>query len=488
MRSEILLRGGRVARGFDGFDLGLSQAQNIALPGIFQGTSAQDSWNQIATQIQAEGAAGVLPGGSVPNSLATAQQQYLSKLQSFIDSGITQVQPNLATLAQAAQTATLATNTAYGAVNAIQGIQAGIAAGNPQAVEAGVQALLGVITTAAISVGAVSAGVGAAIGAAIELTVEILNAAGIIPGLPPNSIQVGDGHCSNQGFTSTGQNATGGTVPVNLKDGLVSPGANGEGVCVWGPLFSPGSTNWRTFPDPNNANDATLWYTAVTEATWYWGQAKWYTKNVGNWRPIDNAFHRYRQLECDDSLNYVMTQGGGPGISTETLTGDIATAVPAFLAAYFHMWKKNAEFALNGLTPAPDTLVLEQMVATWNAAHEQGTGFAFTPAPNDLQGTEEGPDCNAVTGGFSYVSMVVADSGRYELRAAHERRPGHQHRAPTQAAQRRILHAPAHRGHAHGRRRWPRPRILDDRRLARSRHTRCRRPRRGRPLRLRVPQ
>ena len=341
--------------------------------------------------------------------MATAQQQYLSKLQSFIDSGITQVQPNLATLAQAAQTATLATNTAYGAVNAIQGIQAGIAAGNPQAVEAGVQALLGVITTAAISVGAVSAGVGAAIGAAIELTVEILNAAGIIPGLPPNSIQVGDGHCSNQGFTSTGQNATGGTVPVNLKDGLVSPGANGEGVCVWGPLFSPGSTNWRTFPDPNNANDATLWYTAVTEATWYWGQAKWYTKNVGNWRPIDNAFHRYRQLECDDSLNYVMTQGGGPGISTETLTGDIATAVPAFLAAYFHMWKKNAEFALNGLTPAPDTLVLEQMVATWNAAHEQGTGFAFTPAPNDLQGTEEGPDCNAVTGGFSYVSMVVAD-------------------------------------------------------------------------------
>ncbi|HTQ41989.1 MAG TPA: hypothetical protein VMI75_04465, partial [Polyangiaceae bacterium] len=389
--------------------------QNLALPGIFQGTSAQDSWNQIANQIQAEGQAAGSSAQSIANNLATAQEQYLSKLQSFIDSGITQVQPNLATLAQAAQTATLATNTVYGAVNAIQGIKAGIAAGNPQVVEAGVQALVGVITTAAISVGAVSAGVGAAIGAAIELTVEILDAAGIIPSVPPGSIYVGDGHCSNQGFTAPGQATVGGTIPVaNLSDGLVTPGAHGEGVCVWGSLISPGSDNWRSFPDPGNASDAQLWYTVVTEATWYWppgapSQAKWYTKNDGNWRPIDNAFHRYRQLECDESFNYMLTSGGGPGVSTETLTGDAATAVPAFMAAYFHMWKKNAEFALNGISPAPDTLVLEQLVATWNAAHAPGVGFTFMPAPSDLQGQGQGNDCSAVTAGYSYISMLVAD-------------------------------------------------------------------------------
>ena len=391
----------------------LPSAQNLALPGVFQGTSAQQSWNQIQTQIQAEGQAAGLSATQIANNLAVAQKQYLNKLQGFIDSGITSVQPNLATLAQAAQTATLATTSALGAVQAVQGIAAGIASGNPQQVEAGVQALVGVISAVAIGTGTVSAGVGAAIGAAIELTFEILNAAGILGGPPPGSVSVGDGTCSNQGFTSAGQSPVGGVIPSALQSGLVSPGANGEGVCVWGTLVSPGSVNWRTFPDPNDANDAALWYAPVTEATWYWppgaSQAKWYTKNAANWRAIDNAFHRYRQLECEASMNYQLTNGGGPGVSTTSLTGDVATAVPAFLSGFFAMWKKNAEFALNGVNPAPDTVVLEQYLATWNAAHSPGTTFTFTAAPSDLQGQSQGAECSAVTGGYSYVSMLVAD-------------------------------------------------------------------------------
>ena len=112
-------------------------AQNLALPGVFQGTSAQQSWNQIQTQIQAEGQAAGLSATQIANNLASAQTQYVAKLQSFITSGITSVQPNLATLAQAAQSATIATTTALGAVNAVQGIAAGIKSGNPQEVEQG---------------------------------------------------------------------------------------------------------------------------------------------------------------------------------------------------------------------------------------------------------------------------------------------------------------------------------------------------------------
>lgn len=392
--------------------MGLGQAptvpalpQSLALPPIFNGTSAQTSWNQIAAQIQAEGP---LPQGSVSDRLATAQSQYLAKLQSFIDSGITQVQPDLSSLAGAAQSATLATNTVLGAVNAVQGITNGISSGNAQQVESGVQALVGIIASIAVATGAASAGVGAAIGGAIELTFVILNAAGILPSLPPGSVNVGDGHCSNMGFTSPGQPSVGGVIPADLKSDLSNPGANGEGVCVWGTLVSPNSANWRYFPDPTNTNDVS-WFTTYTEATWTWpagvGQAKWYTKNTGNWRPIDNAFHVYRTLECEGLNSYELANGAGPGNSTSLASLGFlrVAAATAFLQAYFHMWKKNKEFELNGLNSAPDTAVLEQLVAVWNTAHEPGDGLDFFASPHQaIEG-----DCSALT--TTYVSMLVSD-------------------------------------------------------------------------------
>jgi len=423
---EMILREGRIVRGFEDWGLGqalplvpvLPGTQNLALPGAFQGTSAQNNWNQIQTQLQAEGAAAGATPLQIANSLATAQGQYLNTLNSFITSGITKQNPNLANLAQAAQDATLATSSVVGAVNAVNGIAAGISSDNWQEVQSGVQALLGIISSISLTLG--FTGVGAVIGAVgvvIVLTFEILEQAGILPSLPPGSVNVGDGHCSNFGFIDPeSPTPVGGTIPANLKVNLASPGANGEGICAWGSLIKPGSENWRTFPDPKNTWDAQVWYTPVTEASWLWpadtsggplpNSANWYTKNSGNWRPIDNAFHVYRTMECEALLNYELSDGAGPGHSTAlTSVGFLrGAAIVAFLQSYFFMWKKNAEFALNGLTPAPDQTVLEQLVAVWNAAHAPGDGLDIYPTTSQI-GTEG--DCSQQT--TTYVSMLVGD-------------------------------------------------------------------------------
>lgn len=391
---------------------------SLAIPSPWPGTAAETSWNQIQSQIQAEGQAAGATASTIQGNLAQAQSVYLSKLQSLVTNN---VDPNLSTMANAAQTATLATTTVLGAVQSVQGIAQGITSGNPQEVIAGVQSLVGTIVSIAVGAGLTTAGVGAAVSAAIGVLLvvgyELLSAAGLLGGAPPGSVQVGDQACSGQGFTSPGQASVGGVIAVpGLTQGLVSPGSNGEGVCVAGALVSPGSPNWRFFPDPNTAADA-AWFTVPSTAggyvSWQWppgaAQAGWTTANNGAWRPIDNAFHYYRQLECEASLSYALANGGGPSVSTASLSGDQATGVPAFLAAFFHMWKQNAAFALNGLTPAPDTVVLQQLVAAWNTAHETGTTFTFSPAPSTgPQGQGQGTDCNAVTGGYSYVSILVA--------------------------------------------------------------------------------
>ena len=421
---------------------------NLELPSPWNSTSAQTRWAQIVNQIQAE--APIIGEQNVDNQIAAAQSQFVSTLTDAINSnvvgsikgagnyiaGVAQpLNSSFDTLAAAAQSSTLtgivgsSVNTVYGAVQMVQGavadfneIAQGFETGNPQEIEAGVQALVGTIVTVLAAAGVATGGIGlavaAVIGAAIEIGVDVLSAFHLIGGA--TGTKIGDGTCSGQGFTSS-QGTTGGVVALPaLTWGILNPGANGEGVCVWGSLIAPGANNWRSFPSPNNPNDAE-WFQITTETTIYWpsgpAQAKWYTKNDGNWRPIDNAFHRYRWLECEAQLGYMLSNGGGEGVSTSNLDAETGAAVTQFLAAYFAMWKRNAELALNGLQPAADSIVLQQLLVAWNTAHAPGKTFtfkAYSGCSNSYNcfppgSAGQGTDCQDVTGGYSYVSLLVAD-------------------------------------------------------------------------------
>lgn len=443
--------------GFLGFGGGNS-APNLNLPSPWNATSAQDRWGQIYNQIQAEGAQQGVTPQAIQDQIAGAQSQFTSQLAQMTDgssgaviannlvssvggqplsliNGIQRGQLGSAfeSMAASVQQNVIAQNTIYGAVqicqSAVSGYQElaqGIATGNVSEIEAGLQVFTGILVSTLILSGVapgVGTAVGAAVGAAIEIGIAVLEAFHLIGSA--TGTKVGDGTCSGQGFTSS-QGTTGGIIALPaLTWGILSPGANGEGVCVWGSLISPGSSIWRQFPNPNNINDS-VWFQIMQSQTVYWptgapnsslAKAKWYTANNGNWRMIDNAFHRYRWLESEAELGYLLENGGGEGVSTAALDPDTGAAVTGFLQAYFRMWKKNAELALNGLTPAADAQVLAQLVNAWNNAHAPGKTFTFKPYsacvnsyncfPPGSNG--QGSDPGEVTGGYSYVSLLVSD-------------------------------------------------------------------------------
>ena len=151
---------------------------NLELPSPWNSTSAQTRWAQIVNQIQAE--APIIGEQNVDNQIAAAQSQFVSTLTDAINSnvvgsikgagnyiaGVAQpLNSSFDTLAAAAQSSTLtgivgsSVNTVYGAVQMVQGavadfneIAQGFETGNPQEIEAGVQALVGTIVTVPVLV------------------------------------------------------------------------------------------------------------------------------------------------------------------------------------------------------------------------------------------------------------------------------------------------------------------------------------------------
>jgi len=62
----------------------------------------------------------------------------------------------------------------------------------------------------------------------------------------------------------------------------------------------------------------------------------------------------------------VYPQGLNPGTYT------MKSTVTDFQKAFFAAWKANQEYALNGLLPQPDGVVLLHLIRLWNAAHKPG--------------------------------------------------------------------------------------------------------------------
>ena len=143
---------------------------------------------------------------------------------------------------------------------------------------------------------------------------------------------------------------------------------------------------------------------------------------LANGRPIDNAFPAYHQLECDlaatatiaalpDTGGTISTPWLG---TTQTFTAE-NVAFARFVAAYFTAWMANQEYAINGLKPQDDGLVLTQLLAFWNSAHNAGNTYGIqqrstTSSRNDII-SASAPCQGDFANEYYYVQMLVGDLG-----------------------------------------------------------------------------
>lgn len=260
----------------------------------------------------------------------------------------------------------------------------------------------GPLIAAAVAAGAVSAGVGAAIVGVVAIVAEILDAAGIF------------GHTNPGIHICDGFDYTGGGNPT-LVIGCTA-------IFEQGPI-SPGSKNWRSFPNPNNSADA-WWFTPNKnpKGTYAdWGGARWIPNpsfmvgDDGMWakmftqlgQQLGLTFDQFRtpmaQMFSDyflvtrplvlagDSVGGLFGAGQAAGMALATaaakatnslMSDEQRTAVHGFNAAFVQGWKANKEFWINGRKGNTDAAVLASVALLWNRAHEPGQGVEYVPAGN----------------------------------------------------------------------------------------------------------
>jgi hypothetical protein len=117
-----------------------------------------------------------------------------------------------------------------------------------------------------------------------------------------------------------------------------------------------------------------------------------------NVRPIDNAFSVYYQYETFDPaiVSAWMAQGVDPA------------NISRFMVAWSTAWKANAAYALNGLSPQPDWMVLLHLIRMWNRAHDSSRTASV---PNDHQSITGYLIPQAVAAGVASSEFSVVNMG-----------------------------------------------------------------------------
>lgn len=367
---------------------------NVADPQV---ASAISSIQQAALQ---EGQA--IAGNETLQRVQTLFTQYKSLYSSLSTGGYA----NAASVALGAARQYVTQNHELsGALSTVQGLvtafqRASSGASTPQDVAA---AFSGPLIAAAVAAGA-SAGVGAAIVGAVAVAASLLDAAGF--GADKPGVQV----CSDFKYT-------GGGTPDYAIGCMAVFDSTGSPI-------NPGSTNWRSFPNPNHPDDA-WWFQPVADGNYAdWRKARWipepisrsveemvvagvaYGSKIGPamQMPVDYRLTPIAVAFGDDwwwavancgNRNYAqaITQPRNPsplywamskaGTLPAQLSNEQSTALLAFDGAYAKAWESNAEYWLNGHrgTAKPDgtpdgAAVLLHVAEIWNRAHEPGQGVA----------------------------------------------------------------------------------------------------------------
>lgn len=332
-----------------------------------------NSWGQINQQLSYEYGQGAQTAQQYQNAVLTAQTDFAGAYDQIAQ--IAQAPDPI----NAALQYVVSRNTVAGALQQVTGL---IGPGqNPAATLAAQQvigSMLGTVTTIAIGAGVLSAGVGAAIVAGVTLAIDVMESLGLF-GKPPAGVEI----CPGVYVSSTPDwvyNCCGGFSPV--------------------PKISPGSPLWRRFPDPTNPTDVSAWYTANAQVS-NWGPAGaplsirasntsldgWaldtYVPQALQFFPRMLALASEQNAINNTSLYGVAELKGAPYATpasdyflskyaqTQATLGalKISTSLNDFQNMFFQAWKANQEYALNGLTPQPDSTVLLTTIHAWNRAH-----------------------------------------------------------------------------------------------------------------------
>ena len=337
-------------------DAGVSAAVQAAFN---LGPDAQQAFSAIQSQMQGEG----FGAQDIDNAANKFVQTYNQlNLNGIIGDGSDPIQA-------AAQFTTIG-HTIGGAVSVVQGLITAAESGSPPAA---VNAIMGVVVSAApaaVAAGAISLGVGAAIVFGAALVESVLSSMFGAPTPPAGYV----GTCAYYG---------------------TNPSIVDNYVWSWGQQVpaGPGNPLWRRFPvqASGNASDL-LWYIpypsvlpgASQTINWNWtaGQQahtdEWYgcftTGSDNGKRPVDQAFYEYgvsvyRHLECEQAAVAMVPNDGTPG-----------AAFAQFQRAFFNAWKANREFGLNGISQRADYEVLQQLVILWNNAHSSSQTYTLSPS------------------------------------------------------------------------------------------------------------
>lgn len=210
----------------------------------------------------------------------------------------------------------------------------------------------GLMVTAAIAGGAMTAGVGAAIVGGLAIAGTLLNEV--------------------FGGTSGPQTSMCGVTVSNPLPCAVGP-CMLSNVCLeeMGKRVSdPGANElWRLFPDARRSEDAP-WFRDPGSGMFKflefdWRGAHW--NNVGGMK----GTKALESMFGPDVWKVIALDGGQ--VPLRTVPQD-------FFRAFLEAYKKNKEFALNGLkTPLADWQVLLETALAWNRAHEKGAGTSISP-------------------------------------------------------------------------------------------------------------
>lgn len=373
-----------------GFGDGLSDFNALMSSGDQQFSNA---WGDINSQLLSEG----------------ASQTQINAAKGALATSFNQLTQNLG-VGDAGQALTMAKEyvaqgqTIAGAVGHVQGLIQAAQQGAPPVQL--LEGFTGVMIGAMVTAGAFSAGIGAAIVGVADALYEMLNSANLF-GSAPTGTQI----CPGVYVATVPQWVYNGSASDTVIASMISP------VCVgfYGQSVTPGSANWRNFPDPNNPADA-AWFNC--------------SGGIINWGPAGAPLGCTAScLSTPGSTNLFGTNASSPGVppiyqvfpeyahlSCETYNGaQFIPGLTGFQQAFFSAWKLNRSYVLNGLKAVPDWQVLLHVARTWNAAHGakwDSNNGVWTGAPmTTLQAADPGQFSNygQPCSSVPYESILVGD-------------------------------------------------------------------------------
>lgn len=326
---------------------------------------AQQAWAPIQAQMEGE-------GQSIDN-IGFAKDQFDSALQNAAAGGL-----DASNAYQAASALVTASHTVIGTVAHVQGLIGAAQGGDVTTVY---NTFMGTMLSIAAVAGVAAPGIGAAIVAGIGVALYLLQNAGLFGGGAPIGFQL-PGCSTNTIFPTQA------TIQVGCM-GMFGATGSAEGGAI-----KQGSALWRHFPKPSGGNkNDDVWY--ITPSQWLNGYkvdtSAGPVPNGGPW--VEVAFGKITSFLWSGSANAAAVPYSWAPAAFGFRFIDVAfpdyhylnceTTIPGlkdFQTAFRTAWMANQEYALNGIKPQDNYVILDNLVRVWNRSHDSSSYVDVAPA------------------------------------------------------------------------------------------------------------